>query len=561
MTYHPLYGRTLVALCGLYLLVLMHIYQPNMGGIGLSLPINIVGWCVITASICVALILSFSQRVMVVSHSLVLFAVAACLLCVPLLYPNVRWVNTIGRMAGLFGGIIFYATLQQHHLMKKNSGLLLVIILISAWIEALYALLQFFVFDANNWMEFKPGQRAYGIFQQVNVLSSYIATGLGVAVYLLYSSHNKAFTARTAHTVNAALLISISLFSFVIVLLSSRIGYLGGGVVTMLLAGCYGRQHPRRTLLIILAIAAGGITAKYGLPGSWLESIAHESSNRQRMMILQQSFLMIAAKPLLGWGYGSFGYSFQHFVGAKQPQVFNYEIVTHPHNEIVYWWVEGGIVALLGLAIIGVGYLLPLIKDFTRKRLALWSLTLPIVLHTMTEYPLYQSVPHLIVLIVLLAIVDSQCQRLRTRLPIKPWLKTAMLLPALLSFLFLMTGLQTNKTLTRFERSGLADFTPAEKLINPYIQWKRYELDRHYNKLVIFKSNKKRAMLIDYERWAAEYSKTTVDVNVYLTRMTIANILEDPIKAHQLYQELMRVAPRGYLIRESAKMDSVSKKG
>ncbi|MFP2239769.1 Wzy polymerase domain-containing protein [Pseudescherichia vulneris] len=553
MNVHPFYGRTLVALCGLYLLVLMHIYQPNMGGIGLSLPINILGWCVISAIICAALVLSFSQRMIVVSRSLVLFAFAACLLCIPLFYPEVRWVNAIGRMAGLFGGIVFYATLQQQHLMKKNSGLLLVIILISAGIEALYALLQIFVFEAENWMEFRPGQRAYGIFQQVNVLSSYLATGLGIAVYLLYQTDNSARTSSVVKGGNAALLVGISLLSFVIVLISSRIGYLGGGVAVLLLIGCYSKQHPRRTLLIIVAILAGGVAAKFGLPGSWLESIAHEGSNRQRMMILHQSALMIAEKPWLGWGYGSFGYHFQHFVGAKQPLVINHEIVTHPHNEIIYWWVEGGIVALMGMVLIGIGYLLPVIKDFNRTRLALWGLTLPIMLHTMTEYPLYQSVPHLIVLVVLLVNVDSPCHCLKRQLSVKPWQKTGVLLITLLSFLFLVTGLQTNEVLTRLERSGLVDFVPAEKLINPYIQWKRYELDRHYNKLVMYKTVKEKYLLVDYSRWAENYSRTTVNVNVYLTRITVSNILSESIKAHEIYQELRLIAPAGYFQQVSTK--------
>ncbi|CQR23182.1 lipid A core-O-antigen ligase [Yersinia enterocolitica] len=67
----------------------------------------------------------------------------------------------------------------------------LMLILLSTWGQAVLILLQWFVFTADNWMEFDPAQRPYGIFQQVNVLASYLATGYACAVYLFMVSNKR----------------------------------------------------------------------------------------------------------------------------------------------------------------------------------------------------------------------------------------------------------------------------------------------------------------------------------------------------------------------------------
>lgn len=533
--------------CGLYLIVFMHLYQPNMGGEGLRLPVNIVGWMGISAAIFIQLILSLTSRTFIASRSLYIFSLAAIVLAVPLLYPDSRWVNSIVRVVGLVGGVIFYAALQQNNLLKKNKNTFLLLILISSIVEMCIALLQFFFFEPDNWMEFVPGNRAYGIFQQINVLASYLATGAGIAAWFYYQQTDIPNKKWLNQLTNLALLICISLFSFVLVLLSSRIGYLGGVAVLITLVGCFGKQRPARTLLIFAFVATGGLVAQFSLPISWLQSLTHEASNTHRIMMLEQSFSMIAAKPWLGWGYGNFEYSFLHFVGDKYPLVINESIVKHPHNELLYWWVEGGIVALAGMVLVGVGYLMTLFTHFNRARLAVWGLTLPIALHTMTEYPLYQSVPHFMVLIILLALVDSHRNHRTFPLRNHSWkligLHTCLVLAFLFSQVFLFTGLQTNKTLTQFERSGMMDFTRADMLINPWIQWQRYEFDRHTNQLMLFNQKRDVSYLYSYEEWAARYSQVNVDPSVYMARIQIARAMNDKEKAEQLVNEAKRIIP------------------
>ncbi|RJT31439.1 PglL family O-oligosaccharyltransferase [Rahnella woolbedingensis] len=546
------YKKSVICLLGIYFIILMHVYQPNMGGSGLNLPGNIVGWLMITGIFFLAVAFSLGNRRLVVSRSLTLYIGAACLLAIPLLYPDVRWINIIERMLGLAGGIALYAVLQQCHVIKKNRTLVLSFILLSVWVEAVYALLQLFVFKAGNWMEFVPGTGAYGIFQQRNVLASYVATGAGIAAYLfigrLYfvrrSSPHSAFLQKI---IDAALLLSIFIFSFLIVMLSSRIGYLGGIAAIAVLLSVFGKKYPARAAAILCAVLAGGLTAKFALPDDWLKTLAHEDSNVQRMVMIKQSLAMIAAKPWLGWGYGGFEYHFQHFLAALQPAIPNYGLVKHPHNELLFWWVEGGIVALAGMVMLGAGYLQPLFSAFSRERLALWSLTLPIALHTMTEYPLYQSVAHYVVLILLLVMADSFRHRTVVLLSQNPRHFSGIRVIALMGLaggiLFFITGLQTNNVLTMAERNGLRDFSQAQKLMNPHIQWQRFEFDRHVNQLMVFNMTGDARHLLIYDAWAEKYSQTHVDPNVYLTRAKIARVLHNDAKAQELYREAQRLTP------------------
>ncbi|MGR5542485.1 O-antigen ligase family protein, partial [Vibrio campbellii] len=89
----------------------------------------------------------------------------------------------------------------------------------------------------------------------------------------------------------------------------------------------------------------------------------------------------------------------QHQINDNYPP--GLPAMDHPHNETLYWGVEGGIIPLVGL-------LLTAILTFTRvaqakkgTRLALLALFVPILLHSQLEYPFYHSAIHWVTLIIL----------------------------------------------------------------------------------------------------------------------------------------------------------------
>ena len=80
----------------------------------------------------------------------------------------------------------------------------------------------------------------------------------------------------------------------------------------------------------------------------------------------------------------------------------------HPHNEILFWTVEGGIIPLLGILFI-VGSFLNIVWKAKKNRA--WSylvLLLPITIHLQLELPFYISAIHWFTFIFLTFIVDAE---------------------------------------------------------------------------------------------------------------------------------------------------------
>ena len=71
---------------------------------------------------------------------------------------------------------------------------------------------------------------------------------------------------------------------------------------------------------------------------------------------------MILEKPFAGFGYGNFEKNYREFYiqgldnGSivKPPQ----NVLIHPHNEILLWVVEGGVIPLIGIILFIFSYLL-----------------------------------------------------------------------------------------------------------------------------------------------------------------------------------------------------------
>jgi O-antigen polymerase len=89
--------------------------------------------------------------------------------------------------------------------------------------------------------------------------------------------------------------------------------------------------------------------------------------------------------------------------------------ISHPHNELVLWLVEGGLVGLVGaLCFIASGFWLWMHGN--RWRRACLVAALPVVIHMLTEYPVRQSTPHWLLLILLLRCADSDRAGIRLAL-------------------------------------------------------------------------------------------------------------------------------------------------
>ena len=81
---------------------------------------------------------------------------------------------------------MFYFSLLQWRFDAATRISLLYLILGAVLVEVGLGMMQYFALGEDNWMMYDTRlNRPYGIFQMPNVLSSFLATGLALALYLL----------------------------------------------------------------------------------------------------------------------------------------------------------------------------------------------------------------------------------------------------------------------------------------------------------------------------------------------------------------------------------------
>ncbi|MFS4436566.1 O-antigen ligase family protein, partial [Citrobacter farmeri] len=171
-------------------------------------------------------------------------------------------------------------------------------------------------------------------------------------------------------------------------------------------------QHKRRIANAFLLISAGiGI----GLVGLYVINVIYpdfsvlvdkENSTSARIYMLKLTWQLILTHPVMGSGYGSFESLFGQLAQLTPPGL-EADTMQYPHNELLYAWVEGGMIAVVGILLMVAGILKRLWGKGGAKYAGV-ALLLPVAIHTNLEYPLYQSATHGLTLIMLLVISGRQ---------------------------------------------------------------------------------------------------------------------------------------------------------
>ncbi len=248
----------------LYWLLGMHFFMHNPGGAGLYLPFNAWGW--IFASLVMALGLwhvTLSQR-LVVSPLLTAQWLGGLLLLLPMAYPGFELKDyAIPRLLGLFAGLLFLASLYQWRFGREARDRLLYLLLGAVAIEALLGLVQYYLLVPGNWIGYDTQtNRPYGIFQQPNVMASFMATGLSLAIWLELRGDANPWLKGLRYGVILAT-------SLLLVVLQSRVGQLGGVMALLLLSAQLGRERRLGRMLALVALGILlGLASQYLMAGA-----------------------------------------------------------------------------------------------------------------------------------------------------------------------------------------------------------------------------------------------------------------------------------------------------
>lgn len=520
-----------------------HYFQHNQGGSGLQLAQNNVVWIFFSLLIGLGLWKITEAKKIFYSHFTLVFLIALLLFFVPVFYPNnVLAEQSYTRLLGLFAGFLLFVSLQQMRFGALFLQRLLLLIVLAGFLQACYSLTQDYLLPANNIFGYDVGYgRPYGIFQQPNVLASFMATTLILAGYLLQKIECK--------KTQAFLLITALLNMWVITVTVSRSGYLGVIIALFLFAPWAYQQHKKRFLLFVLTLLiAIGIASLKGEGALGARNTDALKEGGVRLQFYSHSWQMIKEKPLLGYGYGSFE---KNYLITIAERVKNGELpaygshLTHPHNDTLFWAVEGGVVPLLAVLLLIVSFL-NLLKAFNLSRaLALMALVVPIALHTQTEYPLYHSALHWLVLIVLVFYIDSeskntQVQQFRPTFALRIF---ALLIP-FFTILFMLSNLYTVSKITKYERSKNPDIRLLMDIINPLVFQDRFDFHLSYFRLSLAVQTANQQELQEVISWTENTLEKTPKSSFY-TILYLAYKYDGQLdKAQQLLEYARYLYPK-----------------
>ena len=79
------------------------------------------------------------------------------------------------------------------------------------------------------------------------------------------------------------------------------------------------------------------------------------ASDDIRSTLYKQGLDMLIEKPFTGYGYGNFESSYILYTARQHALNENYPsglpALDHPHNELLYWGVEGGLLPIIGITL------------------------------------------------------------------------------------------------------------------------------------------------------------------------------------------------------------------
>ncbi|MBN3560572.1 PglL family O-oligosaccharyltransferase [Aliamphritea spongicola] len=396
-------------ICGLY-------FQPNIGGEGLFLPYNAAIWTGTALTISLGIFLALRNRIFIYSHYWPgLLAFPLCVIISGYIADTLTPVEWLFRQLYIIAGVAFLFTLFQFHWKNKDLDKLLYLLLIAGFIQAVYGTVQL-IWQGNivSFMAPNISHQGYGIFQQINLQASFQATMLLICLYALTRPGFKNLN------IAGQIVLFLCLFSstYMIAIAGSRVGILSATIgIVIIFCGRFAQIKKRQKTFIIALIVIitssylgkAGITRSYNKLSDLTGEVVAVQGSSNRKNIYATTYEVVKESPWVGHGIGSFQGVWQHakieFLNENPDAIFPADRLSHPHNEILFWAAEGGLVALTGVFIAMATILIAAFRCGWRRGISYLALLFPLGLHAMVELPFYISSLHWILFLTLFFLI------------------------------------------------------------------------------------------------------------------------------------------------------------
>ena len=377
-------------------------FQPNLGGRGLELTYNIPVWAIASFLIGGGLyLIAATQRFIRPVYTWAFLVFPVVMVLSGIISGSSQPIPWLFRQIYIVGGILFLFSFFQFNIKQNQIERILYVITVSAFVNALIAIIQIFSPELIRGWLVTGGNTPIGVFQQINVLSSYLATGIIISFFLI----SRPSITSTSLAAKALLIACIGSSAFIIAYIGSRSGMLSAAIGILIILISRQQQFKKRAALTLIAalsltggaITGGAIEDSFKKLSQKTVEVAKGADFSARVNMYAVALELIAQKPGIGHGIGNFqrvwglqtGDYHQRNPNAKLPPY-----VEHPHNELAYWLIEGGIISFAGIAIAIGAVVLVLIRCGPQRGGGYVALLTPITLHAQVEQPFYISSLH-----------------------------------------------------------------------------------------------------------------------------------------------------------------------
>lgn len=537
---------------GVLFLLAMHFFMPNPGGSGLALSFNPTTWLVLSFTVAIGLYQTGNERQLRYNKLTIGLFLCCLVMTLPLLYTGSDFDMSVGKLSGLWAGYLLFVLLQQFRFSNKQKQRLLWFIAIGVFIQALFGWVQYYYLTPDNPFGYNTiVNRPYGIFQQPNVMASFLATGLVISGYLITRQPIK-YQRKLS---DVALLYIMPIVTVpLLIILASRTGWLGATIATALLLPYLYRFATRKRF--IGWVAAIGIGLALGfmptLQSSGEHSLVEQKVNLEspRQYTFPQALDMMIERPFTGYGYGRFEPEYMVYTARQHQLNPSYQpglaAMDHPHNELLYWGVEGGILPVLAIILAAVLVVMRIYQAKKGTRLAMFALFVPIVLHSQLEYPFYHSAIHWVTFIILLYWVDQRASSYRVAhfsVVSKTALRVLSLVVPITTSIYMLSALHTNYVLTQFERSQPKNPDILNQVTNPFVWQDRYDWDIYSTYLNIGLYTHNPEYIQPYVDWSLDIIRQKPRPAFYSNLIIAYQGLGDTEKAEQIRSEAQFLFP------------------
>jgi O-antigen polymerase len=525
--------------------------QPNIGGWGLSMTYNIPIWGFVFGTILFAVNVALYKKIWIApKNSFLIFIVpvlfAVCSLVAGIDQPSVWFF----RFCFLIGGLLWLLAFFQFEITNSTINKALLVVIFTSGFQALLGVFQIWGVDSVNVFFPNPDTVPRGNFQQINVQASFLATGI-VATFFYISRPCFKFNSTW---VKVSIITSVILSFYVLFSSGSRTGLLAILLAIPLIVWSRFSQlkKHRLTLFIIIVGVFGGLfLAQSGIEKTVDKSIklSEKTYSNARLAMYEIAFNVIKKEPVFGHGIGSFRTQWNKEASKfviQHPETELPRSINHPHNEFLFWMIEGGLLSVFAILLFLIAIFLALLKCGIKRAVAYTALLIPISLHTQVELPFYISSLHWFLWLFIVFLIFRHSKQKYTFKLSNVYvyiLSSITVLSLIVVSLFLINVAKSQKEIYQFvyEPQHAAQPYLSNALTNNYFKKtaEKYAFRAMLYDALLLKDREKVEM---FESWAFDYIATRPELKVYQDLVLSSEFLRpqqkgcDAIKAgYQMY--------------------------